>query len=317
VVHCPIDVFEEAGIALGEEYNIGNTYPVFVLTNRNGDIITRWTGYNGAKLFISALNNALVDQTPVKEKVAQFDNNPTYQKALKLAEFFTDAGEHLDAVVYYRKADSIAATQGRNVNLTYPIFTNTANAAWKEMTRFDDIYPAADDVLAAGKTQDIVNVAIIVSRLTRKFDRPEKLDKYLEAGKQAAIAINTAKMNERYNDLEAERLLQVAHDTAGAIDTKKFGLGKGWQNDRNKFYSFADWCLERRINLPEAEMYAKKAISVTQPGPYRARAYHTVAEICYEEGKTDEAIENINAAISQHPDNPFYKNELQRYENGE
>lgn len=317
MIHLPVNVFEKNGLALAEEYQIGNTYPVFILTNREGDVISRWTGYTGARSFISSLDRALMDLTTIKSKIAQFENDPTYPKALKLAEFFTDTGEHLDAVKYYRKADSIAAGQGRNVNLTYHIFTNTANAIWKEMTAFDKIYPAADAVLDQRRDQDIVNTAIIISRLTRKFDRTEKLDKYLETGMQSAININTEQMNARYNDLKAERQLQLQYDTLGAVKTKKFSLGRGWENDRNKFYSFADWCLERKINLEEAEMYALKAINLTQPGPYRARAYHTAAEICYQRGKIEQALENIDAAIAEHPDNPFYKEERTRYENGE
>ena len=46
---------------------------------------------------------------------------------------------------------------------------------------------------------------------------------------------------------------------------------------------------------------------------YRARVLNTVADICFAQGKKDEAIRIINLAIEEDPDNRLYQNQLKRY----
>lgn len=312
MVHLPVNVFSDAGVMLAQEYHIGNSFPVFILTNGRGEIITRWTGYTGAQAFIKSLNKALKDLTTINEKVSRFEAAPNVNKAVKLANFFSDTGEFLEAVKYFRKAKELHPS--RNYDVSYPIFTNTANAVWTEMAPFEIVYPAADDVLRYKKNKNIADMALIMSRLTRKYERTDSLGKYLEAGMDAAIAMNTKPMNERYNDLKAEELLQIKHDTTGAIDLKKSTLGQGWDQQPQQYYPFSEWCLERKINLVEAEKFASMAANRTNPGTHKARVYRTLAELCFLNGKNDEAVKYINVSITEHPGNPFYKEELERYE---
>jgi predicted Zn-dependent protease len=44
---------------------------------------------------------------------------------------------------------------------------------------------------------------------------------------------------------------------------------------------------------------------------------NTVAEICFARGKKDEAIEAINRAIDEEPNNLLYQNQLERFQGGQ
>jgi len=179
------------------------------------------------------------------------------------------------------------------------------------MFPFDSVYPAADAVLKSrtNRKDNTVKVAQLTMRLSRKFDHYQGLGKYI----QAAIDI-TAGDNATQQLLKADYALCIANDTAVALSIKKKAMGPGWDNDRDRFYEYARWCLERRINLDEAEMYARKAINLVYPGMYRARVLGTVAEICEARGNLDGAIEAARSAINEDPDNLLYSNLLKRFE---
>jgi tetratricopeptide (TPR) repeat protein len=178
------------------------------------------------------------------------------------------------------------------------------------MFPFDSVYPAADAVLKsnASHKDNTVKVAQLMTRLSRKFDHYQGLGKYI----QAAIDISAGD-NATQQLLRADYALCITNDTVAALSIKKNTMGPGWENDRDRFYEYARWCLERRIKLDEAEMYARKAINLVYPGMYRARVLGTVAEICEARGNLDGAIEAAQSAMDEDPDNLLYRNLLKRF----
>ncbi len=154
----------------------------------------------------------------------------------------------------------------------------------------------------------------MISRLSRKFKNTHALDKYLEAGLQASNSSRDKKLQESHDLLLAEQFLQIRGDTAEAVRIKKTSMGGGWKNNRDKFYAYAKWCLERKINLEEAETFTRRAIDLVYPGIYRARVLNTLAEICSARGKRTEAIQVTRLAIEQQPENPFYAKQLKLLE---
>jgi len=303
-----LNVNQDEGVALAKEYAVGTTYPVFVLTDSAGTEINRWIGYTGGSTaLIRTLNWALQDLTPIVNRESRFKSNPSQNEALFLAGYFSKSGKYDKSVAYYHRA--IGLSGGKGYDYSYEIFSNTANAVWNEIFPF--VYPAADMVLNSNmnRKDNTVKVAQLMTRLSRKFDHYDGLAKYL----QAAIDI-TASDRATQQMLRADYELCITNDTSAAVTIKKSIMGPGWENERDLFYEYAKWCLERRIRLDEAEMYARKAINLVYPGMYRARVLGTVAEICEARGNLDEAVKAAQMAIDEDPDNLLYQNLLNRFQ---
>jgi tetratricopeptide (TPR) repeat protein len=312
VVYLSIDINEGEGVELSEKYKAGINFPVFILTNSSGEEIYRWIGYSsGAGSFVYALESAMADTMTVKGRIARLKSSPTPNDAKYLAKYYSDIDEPLKAVEFYRRA----ANLDKNVDYTLQIFTNLAQACWKDMIPFEEALPAADSVINSKRVikNSIVNVARLITRLARKKGKTDRIEKYLQAGLDATEGSQNKRFVEARHEFMADYTLHVRADTAKAIKIKKASLGEGWENDRDTFYRFALWCLERKINLEEAETYARKTVNLVYAGKYRAKALNTVAEICEARGNIMEAIKVINLAIQQDPDNDFYVEQLERF----
>ena len=298
---------------LSEVYKVGTTYPVFILMNSSGEIIKRWTGYSTATAFVGKLKSSLSDLASIDERLARYKASPTFKDALGLAKYFTDVGENLQAIEFYNKAKDLG--KGTNVDFTYQIFMNTANASWKETLPFDDVLPTADAVLTAKRknVSNITKVSQIMARLARKRGRTDEIAKYLQAGIDVTANSQDPKTRESHNLAQADFALHIDGDESKAVKIRKSGLGAGWDENRDKFYAFAKWCLDRKINLEEAELYARKTINMVYPGKIRAKVLNIVAEICFARGKTGEAVKVIGMAIEQEPENEFYAKQLKRF----
>lgn len=311
-----LSVNEDEGKELAEVYKVGVTYPVFILTDSLGNTVNRWVGYTGgAKALVNMLNRALEDPATIDERIARFNANPTTFEALFLAGYYSGIGENMRAVEYYRKA--IGLSKGTGFDYSYKIFENIANAVWDDKIPFDEVIPAADAVLGTGRNKnDIINVARLMTRLAVKASRLDILEKYLKAGIAASAGSKDKKSRETYTGLRADYALYITGDTSRAISIKKSSMDPGWDQNRDQFYMFAKWCLIRKINLAEAEMYVRKAVDLVYPGKYRARVYSTLADILEAEGKIEEAVNTVNMAIEQDRENDYYPEQLKRIQEG-
>ena len=94
---------------------------------------------------------------------------------------------------------------------------------------------------------------------------------------------------------------------------KKKDMGADWTKNPEKFYNFAKWCLERKINLAEADSLARTAIGYAQDGEFKAQVLYTAAEISFERGRLEDAIDLIDQAKTQDPGNTIYMDAEDRY----
>jgi len=312
VVHLPLNVTTDAGESLKEEYQVGTTYPVYILTDKSGDIITRWTGYTGgAAMFVKTLNQKLKDLTTIKTRKNRFEKSPNFTDAVYLARYNTDIYENLKAIEYYRQAEKLKTIAG--YDFSFDIFKNSANAAWTDKIPFDSVLPAADAVINAPKKNinNIIKVGEMMIRLGRKLGMADRIGKYLLAGLN--ITAGDSRYKEKHENFRADSALYIKKDTALCLEIKKASMGDNWIDERDRFYMFSKWCLEREINLEEAEIHARRAIDLVYPGKYRARVLNTVAEICYARGDGEEAVKIISLAIEQQPENEFYQVQLEKF----
>ncbi len=312
-MHLPLNVNEGEGETLSESYEVGTTYPVFIMANSSGKTIKRWIGYTGgAKVLVNTLDNALTDLTTVEERLTRFGTKPSFDDALFIAGYYSGIGENIKAVEYYRKSLELGKDSG--FDYSYRIFENIANAVWKDELPFDEVIPAADAVLGMTRknNKNIVDVARLMTRLADKTGHFDKLEKYLKAGIAASSKTNNKQLKSANVDLRADYALYISKDVQKAIDIKKSGMTPGWQDTRDMYYMFAKWCLIRKINLDEAERFASKTLTQVQPGRFSARAYSTLAEILEANKKIDQAKEAMRNAASHDSENDYYQKELER-----
>ena len=253
------------------------------------------------------------DLSTIDERMARFEATPIYKEGLFLAGYYSKIGEYLRSVDYYRR--SVALGRAGSMDYAYQIFYNMANAVWNDMISFDSLFPAADAALRTNSNELGIEfkVAQLITRVARKVSRTGEIARYLQIGIDATGKIGGEQAKQDNALLKADYTLYIEKDLVKATQIKKASLGSGWENDRDKFYEYAKWCLEREINLEEAEMYARKAINLVYPGKYRARVLGTVADICFARGNKDEAIRVINQAIAEDPDDLLYQNQLKRF----
>jgi tetratricopeptide (TPR) repeat protein len=310
VVYLSLDVNSTEGERLSKLYYVDITFPVFILTDSTGSIINHWTGYSMPEPFIQSLNDALFNQITIAKRYENMKNAPSLDNVLFLAKYNTEIGDNIKAGEMYQEAQALQ----KGSTYIYDIFQSTADAVWKGKAPFEQLLSAADDVLIAkpGDVTAVSSVGIIVARVARRVGRTSDIDKYLQAG----VAISTGGLNNRINDwhltLLADQTLYAKHDTDKAISLKKESLGPDWETKPIKFYNFAKWCLERKINLDEAELYANKAVEGSTEGKFRASILVTLANVYEARGKMAKAILTMQLAVDQDPHNTWYQSELKR-----
>ncbi len=313
VVHLKLNAREGEGYELAPKYKIGYSFPVFILCDSAGDVFFRWVGFTHTENFLQQLKIGHSQNLTISQRVTVQQNKPTYENALFLARYFEESLEYLKATEYYRQAEKLSDRIARNYS--YQIFENLANASWNDQIEFERVLPAADTLVKLARPFDMVRMATSITNLARKVGKLDQIKGYLEAG------IHTAKTNRDseqiaryYPSLLADYALHFSHDTAAAMKIKLSSYGDNWQNDPISCYQFARWCLDRRINLEQAEQLARFSVSGIKEGYYRGQVYSMIAEICYNRGKIGEAREMLQAAIQQDPENDYYWDMLEQYQ---
>jgi len=314
VVHFTLNFKKGEGVELAKRYTTGIYFPVFFLLNSQGEIIKRWTGYTGAGRFISALNNALSDQTTVDERLARYKAKPTFNDALYFAKYYSDIWDYPEANEYYRQARKLSGSGPSRYG--FEIFQNTANAVWQDTLEFEAVLPIADSVLAfQPKNGDIlVKVAQIMARLGRKKETTDRISKYLQSAIDITANRRDAKSQKDNALLKSEYALYIDKDTTRAIEIKKSTMSPGWENSPEEFYGFSRWCLERKIDLEQAERFTRQAVQLASPGEFKGKVLSTLASICDARGNHQEAIKQIRLAIAEDPHNSHYTERLEEWQ---
>lgn len=312
VVLFKLSVLQGQGTALASTYRVGDYYPVFVLTDSAGNTISRWTGYTGVDRFIKSFNQAMSEVITVDARVARCQANPTPKDALFLADFYTDTREHLLVREYLRLLQRL---YGTGLDFSYRLFSSTAEAVWSDLLPFDSLTAAADAVRAKSQMNmyNLGQMAQIMANVARKTGHTDRLEGYLKAGIEATSQRTDEAGIELHRDLLADYALHAMGDTTEALTVKKNALGARWEEDMAKCFQFGEWCFRRNINLADAEHYVRLATDKAGGDKFRATHLRMLAEICFARGKTQEAIDLGNQALTLDPTSVWFEKKLNEW----
>lgn len=312
VVHYHCNVKGDEGEKLSDTYSVGFTYPVFLLTNSEGDPISRWIGFSNGQRLIATLSSKLRDLTTVKERERRLAATPNISDAVNLAGYYADEMDYVKATEAYRTAQKLVS--GRS-DYTYQIFYQCANAVWNDSLPFSEVPPAADAALASTNVNQMnkLKVVELLSRLARKFKHTDILGPYLDQAITLCGAADSPMIKERRASFLADRALHVQGDTAQAVQLKKAGYASGWENNPQESFKFARWCLEREIDLPEAEDYCRRAATTVASKKAKAQVYSVLGEILAAQDKYNDAVDALLLSVENDPTHDSYHTQLKEY----
>jgi tetratricopeptide (TPR) repeat protein len=312
VVLYRLDTEKGEGIELAKKFNIKG-FPTFVMLNYKGQTIDRWIGYSKEYL-LTNMESAMMDLTPVQEKMARFETDPNLNDALVLGRYSRSLNEYRDAVKYYRAAQETNADPGKDY--LYEIFSSVSDGAHKDIFSFEDALKAADAVLASetADADDKYGVARRMTYLAQKKEMVDAIAPYLEAGIKALEGSDDPDIIKNHATLMADYCIYVTKDYDKAVSYKKKTMPDGWQENAGNLNSFCWWCFENNVNLEEAEELSRRSVKLAEPGEEKAMYLDTLAEICNALGKHYEAVEFMKIAVKEAPDNEYYKEQLERFE---
>jgi thiol-disulfide isomerase/thioredoxin len=312
VVFFPIDAEKGNGAILAKQYKVKG-YPTFILLNSSGKVVDHWVGYE-KNYFLKSFGDALSDTSVIETKAARFKATPNVKDAVSLANNSSAGGDYKAAIEYYTIAQNIKTDPAKD--FTFEIFENTVQGFKTNLYTQDDIIKAADAVLASGgKTPyDVIETAQTMLEIDKQDGKVDMAKPYLEAALNVSKNKSDENLNKARDEIMVDYYLYAKNDTGAAISQKKANMPKDWFKDAGNLNEFAWWCFENRINLQEAEAFARQAVSLAEPGETKAMILDTAAEICFARGNKTDAIKFAKMAVEQAPKNQYYTKQVQKFE---
>jgi len=294
-----------------KEFNV-RAYPTFLLTTPKLEPINRWMGYSKS-MFQETMQLAMADLTTIDQKLARFEAKPSERDAATLARYDESRGQFESALQYYRKA----AALNPDADYTAEIFETTVTGMRKDggMTA-DDAKAAAAAVLASPKAtaEDLFGVVFYSGPIVEQTgDRSFRVP-YLKAAFERSEGTKDESLLKTREYLMPEYTLQVEKNAEKAVSLKKQAMPEGWRESPNQLNSFAWWCFENNVNLPEAHDLAAQGARLAPAGKERAMILDTQAEICHAMANCQDAVKIARQALAEDPDNEYYKDQLKRFE---
>lgn len=270
-------------------------------------------GYENPAKFGATLALATSDLTPLEIREARFASNPTEAGAARMAAIRETKGEYAAAVEYYRQAGKLGGSTERYAG---EILMAQAGGMRSKLFTFDDVKATADGILAAksGDQGDLLMTAALMTRLSRRQEKPEMAVPYLRTAVEATEGVTDPDLVAERKGLLVDHALLVLEDKDKAVSLKRAGMPEGWMEDSGALNGFAWWCYENKVNLEEAEALARKGAGLAPPGKEKAMILDTVAEICLARGGCQDAVALSEEALANDPQNDYYKKQLERFQ---
>jgi len=301
---------EKEGLDLANTFGV-KVYPTFVVADEQGVTLDRWAGYE-KEHFLTRSDRALADPTSMDTKAARYEKTPNAKDANTLAEYHDSLGEYPEAVRLYRYAARLDPSTDHRMDILTAVYYGVR----KDKFQLADLTAAADEVLASKQAEeaDLCFTAGFVTEVAQQKENPEAAVPYLKAVMERTEASSDEMVQDLRRDLLPDYALIVLKDQDKAIAYKKASMPEGWMEKPSQLNSYAWWCFENKLSLPEAYDLAKKGVDLSEPGPDRAMILDTLAEICNAMDDCRQALEIMQQAAADNPNNKHYQKQLKRFE---
>jgi tetratricopeptide (TPR) repeat protein len=309
-----VDIEKGEGPELAKKLEVEGV-PHFLLTNSQGAILDRWTGYKNPQDFIPKLAAAVADPTTFEEKLARYSKAPTATDAAKLAHIYDSRGDSAKAVALYLEAQKLDKDGALDVAM--PLFeTRAGSFLAKKGATLEEVRSSADAALASKSATpaNVVLVARYMDLVARKAEKPEVMAPYVTKALEISEGTKDEQIQKSRQVLLIAKALYIDGDKDKAVALKRQSMPEGWQQDADQLNRFAWWCFENKVNLEEADTLARKGVELAKPGEEKAAILDTLAELCNMRGNCEDAVKLIEQAAKEDPKNEHYAKQLKRFQ---
>ncbi len=299
---------DELGREIARARNV-TSYPTFILTNGDAETMDRWLGYGNVAEFVESTNERLADAMTLRARERRFGKEQTEADARKIGSIREASGYPAEAIAYFRRAAELATTTEHDYDAM--IFESLSRGASRGLYTGTALFEQAQVVMAADPdARTIANVVMTMGRMAEDTDT-----QYVPFITRALEATRDDESLSRYHQhFQVEHALHVERNGDKAYELHVATMPEGWENTGSSLNSVAWWCFENGVKLEKAQELAKRGVELSPAGAERAMVLDTLAELCNALGNCGEAIEWIEKAIADDPDNEYYAEQLERFQ---
>jgi tetratricopeptide (TPR) repeat protein len=309
VILVQIDAEKGDGVTLKEHYNIKG-YPTFILANKEGEAIARWWGYQ-KEMFVEELDLGFTDMTTISEKEDRYKVKPDAKTARVLASYYNTQGEMKKATSFYEDA----AKYDPDNDYAYELFKIYMTGYRKKAYSLEEVKKVAENAIGSENVKDEVKTGIYgqMSNAMTVNPNDEQLLALLEQGYDHLSKHQETAQKWAKDGIRISHALYIEKNEKKAINLKKESLKEGWKDNPSDLNGFAWWCFENKINLEEADQFGRRGVKLAKSGREKAMILDTVAEIVNLNGSPEKAVDLMEQAIKEDPENGYYKKQLERF----
>lgn len=284
-----------------------------VVRPSDGELIDHWSGYRGPGEWIARLGVALSDPITETDRRARFQARPTANDALALARL-ADARKDWGESARWLKEAGRAEPQLRSAHAVDLLFAMARGVPNQDFTVEQVLAQAAIVRDGAATTPEgHLRAAAVLADLAEQQENPAIVAPFLSKAIEASASVEDPDLVALRAQLSVLEALYVAKDPVKAAALKKDAMAPGWQDAAEGLNEYAWWCARNRVNLEEAEAFARRGVEISEGGAARAQVLDTLAEILFLRGDREEAVATAKQAVEMDPGNPWYRKQVGRF----
>ncbi len=229
-----------------------------------------------------------------------------------MGTYYSAINAPLKAIDFLKKARTMGTTP--DFRLEYEILNNQFSALQEGLLPLDTLKIQARRVLKlnTSEKQRFFILFKLVS-LLKDYPADQGLKRRLKSLKRMVDENSIELSDWQKNKINVLYQLYIARNIKKAVELKKSTLPENWQENPSQLNSFAWWCFEHKINLPEAAQLAQKGAELASDPDEKASILDTWAEILSLQGKHQKAIEVEQQAIDLNPQRKLFKRNLEKF----
>jgi Flp pilus assembly protein TadD len=260
--------------ALRTKYRVKGI-PTVIFLDPSGEEAARILGYDGRTQWTRAALGFLYGVDTLQDLLAREKATPDRAIESELAKNYLSRGDSKNALVWVNKA---------NESKPAPEASTLADLKLTEGIALLDVdAPKGLDLLGA---------------MAADADNPMHEEAYWELMGYQRRQAKTAKTPEQKAEAQ-KHMLALYHRVMPAR-----------QDDPSFLNDYAWHCAEQKVELDQALAAAKKAVELSKEDP---GILDTLAEVYYTMGNVNDAVQTIDKAIAQKPDDKYYKDQRAKF----